>query len=125
MQDKILDNKYYRAEMQDGIMIVQYKPGLHITLKEAREIVQARLDHFGNISYPVIFKSSRVKSIDKAARSYLFKEGHINLKAIALIEQTKVEKVMLSIMLNFDRPPIPCRAFDNEMDAIAWLQDFK
>jgi hypothetical protein len=125
MQEKILDTPYYTAGLQEGIMIVQYKPGLHIGLPEAKEAVRLRLAYYQDLKCPVLFRSSKVKSIDKAARRYLFDEGNANFTAMAFIQRTKVEKVLLRLMLSFERPHVPCRVFEDEDEAVFWLKQYK
>lgn len=124
MEEKILDNQYCTAQLIDGIVEVQYKAGLHITLTEAKEIVKARLDFFGELQFPTLLKSSRIKTIDKAARDFLFKEGQVNITAMALIQTSKVEKVVVNIIQTYNKPSIPCKAFESEESARKWLRQY-
>jgi len=121
---KVVDNPYFTAEMVAGIVEVQYKPGLHITLREAKEIVTIRQEAFGEIDYPVLLKTSRIKTVDKAARRYFFNEGLVNFKAIAMVQTSKLEKILTTVILTFDPPSVPMRVFESEDEARTWLKEF-
>ncbi|MEK6478880.1 hypothetical protein WJR50_15140 [Catalinimonas sp. 4WD22] len=124
MNHKKFENDYFYAELNDDIVTVQYKPNLHLKLEDAKRIVSERLDYFGDLKSPVLIKSSRIKSIDKQAREYLFSEGLINITAIALVETSTVEKVLTTIVFNFNKPKIPHKVFSDNQDAIKWLRKF-
>ncbi|MDF9796903.1 hypothetical protein OKW21_002166 [Catalinimonas alkaloidigena] len=124
MNHKKFENDYFYAELNDDIVTVQYKPNLHLKLDDAKRIVSERLEYFGDLKTPVLIKSSRIKSIDKQAREYLFSEGLINITAIALVETSTVEKVLTTIVFNFNKPKIPHKVFSDNQDAIKWLRKF-
>lgn len=124
MNQNKFENDYFYAELNDNIVTVQYKPNLHLKLADAQRIVSERLEYFGNLKTPVLIKSSRIKSIDKQAREYLFNEGLVNITAIALVETSTVEKVLTTIVFNFNKPRIPHKVFSSNQDAIKWLRKF-
>ncbi|WPP51523.1 DUF7793 family protein [Catalinimonas niigatensis] len=124
MNQNKFENDYFYAELNDNIVTVQYKPNLHLKLDDAHRIVAERLAYFGNLKTPVLIKSSRIKSIDKQAREYLFNEGLINITAIALVETSTVEKVLTTIVFNFNKPKIPHKVFSSNQDAMKWLRKF-
>lgn len=124
MNQKKFENDYFYAELNDEIVTVQYKPNLHLKLDDAKRIVSERLDFFGDLQTPVLIKSSRIKSIDKQAREYLFSEGLVNITAIALVETSTVEKVLTAIVFNFTKPKIPHKVFSNNQEAIKWLRKY-
>lgn len=122
MQATNLDTAYYRADYIDGIVEVQYKDDVYLTLESAKQVVAERLDFFGQKTYPVLLKSSRLKGIDRAARKYLFSEGLQNIKAIALVPGNKVGQMLVTFLVAFERPPIPCRTFSTDEEARLWLK---
>lgn len=124
MQNKVLDTEYLTARCVDGIIEVQYKDNVYITLKEAKYIVEERLKFFGDEQYPCLLRSSRLKGIDRAGRNYLFSEGLLNLLALALVPNNKVEKMLTTILVNFERPEIPCRVFKSHDEARTWLKQY-
>jgi hypothetical protein len=124
MQGKILDTKYVSAELIDGIIEVQYKDDVYITLTEAQEVVKERIAFFGDKEYPYLFKASRLKGIDRAARKFFFNEGLVNVNAIALVPGNKVGQMITTVLVSFERPPIPCKVFKSHGEARIWLKEF-
>nr|WKN36833.1 hypothetical protein K4G66_31190 [Tunicatimonas sp. TK19036] len=108
-------------------MLVQYQPFLHITLADAQIIVEERTRFFKNLQFPVLIRNSKIKSIDKAARDYLFDTnyGLKNIKAIGFIENTRVDQIIIRMIFYRHTPKIPHRSFRNEPDALAWLQHYR
>lgn len=124
MQNKLFDTDYVTAEYIDGIIEVQYKEDVYITLKEAKFIVDERLKFFGDQQYPCLMKSSRLKGIDREARKYFFNEGLTNLLAIALVPDNKVGQMLTTILVHFENPKIPCRVFRSNEEARSWLKQY-
>ena len=124
MKSNYLETQYYVAELQKGILYVQYKPMIQISLEDAKSIVAYRLNTFNDLQVPVLIRVGKIKHINKAARSYLFSEGLINVKAVALVEEQQQDKILATFLLGFELPKAPCRSFDNEEEAVAWLQQY-
>jgi len=124
MQNKTFDTDYVTAQCVDGIVEVQYKEDVYITLREAEYIVKERLKFFGNEKYPCLLRSSRLKGINRAGRNYFFGEGLVNLLALALVPKNKVEKMLTTILVTFERPKIPCRVFKSHDEARGWLKQY-
>ena len=122
-----LVNQYYSATFIDGILHVQYHPYLHITLADARTIVEDRIRYYKNLQFPVLIKNSKIKSIDKAARDYLFdmQYGLKGIRAIAFIENSRVDQIIIRMIFHRHTPGIPHQSFKDEASAIAWLQHYR
>jgi hypothetical protein len=118
------ETEYLWLEFKNGIARAQYKPGVKISLEDARTIVRQRLEQLGDRQYPALVKSTKIKLLDRAAREYLFKEGIVNFKALAFIEKKSLEKMLGNAMLRISRPGIPCRIFSTEEEALEWLSQF-
>ncbi|MEQ9438627.1 MAG: hypothetical protein RIG62_06245 [Cyclobacteriaceae bacterium] len=122
-----LNNQYYTATFIDGIMQVEYRPLIDITLPDAQRIVEDRTRFFKNLQFPVLIKNSKIKSIDKAARDYLF-DLHYGLKdirAIAFVETSRVDQIIIRMIFHRHTPAIPHRSFHNEADAMRWLEQYR
>ncbi len=124
MQSEVFDIEYLTAQCVDGIMEVQYKDNVYITLEEAKYIVEERIKFFGDHQYPCLLKSSRLKGIDRQARKYLFNEGLTNLLAIALVPNNKVGQMITTIVVNFESPKIPWGVFKSHEEARNWLKQY-
>lgn len=124
MKSDYLETQYYVAELRENILHVQYKPHLQITLADAKAIVAQRLTFFKDLQVPVLIKSTKVISVDKKARSFLFQEGLVNVKAIAFVEGHDMDRVLATFLFGFESPDIPCKMFEDEQKAIAWLHQY-
>lgn len=124
--EMILETRYYVAELKDNIIWVQYKPNLHLTLKDAEQIVDERLLYYQDLQAPVLIKSAKIKVIDKEARDYLFdkEKGLKNLKAIAIVYSNILNKLMATILFYRHTPGIPHRMFKDEQEALGWLKQY-
>ena len=124
MKSFYLETEYYVAELKTGILHVHYKPMMHITLEDARAIVEYRISSFNNLSVPVLIRIGKVRSVDKEARQYLFTEGITNIKAVAFIEEHAEMKRLAEFLLGVSTPKVPCQSFGSEQEALVWLQQY-
>lgn len=124
MPETLLDTTYFSATCIDGIVELQYKDGIYITLAVAKKIVQERLELFGDATYLLLYKTSKLKGMDRAARQYLFSEGLKNIKVIALVHGNKVGQMLATFMIAFKKLPIPCKTFHTHEEARVWLKNF-
>ena len=124
MKSNYLETQYYVAELRENILHVQYKPHLHITLVDAEAIVAQRLAFFKDLQCPVLIKSAKVKSVDKKARSFLFQEGLVNIKAVAFVEGHNMDRILATFLFGFESPEVPCQMFEDEPKALAWLRQY-
>ena len=124
MKSNYLETQYYVAELIEAILHVQYKSHIRITLDDAKAIVAQRLAFFRDLQFPVLIKSARVRGVDKEARSFLFKEGLINVKAVAFIEGYNMDRVLATYLFGLNSPDIPCEMFETEEKALVWLRQY-
>ena len=124
MRRGYLETKYYTAELREGVLHTQYKPLVHLNLHDAKAIVAGRLDFFQDLQAPILIKSAKVKRIDKEARDYLFSDGLININAMAFIEGKNMNRMVTTFMFRANSPTVPCQTFDDEQEALVWLQQY-
>ncbi len=124
MQGAKLDTAYCSADCIDGIIEVQNKDDVYLTLESAKKIVEKRLGFSGQKTYPVLLKSSRSKGMDRAARKYLFLDGLKNMNAMALVPGNKVGQMLTTFLVAFERLPIPYKVFKTREEARKWLKNF-
>lgn len=124
MEKAKLDTTYFSAECVDGIVEIQYKGELYLTLELAQDIVAKRLSTFADRDYPYLLKSSRLKGMNRAARKYFFAEGLKNMNAMAMVPDNKVGQMLTTFLIAFERPPIPCKVFRTHDEAREWLKNF-
>ena len=121
-----LETKHFRAELNEDIIRVQYKPNLHITLMDAEQIVFERLQYYRDLEAPVLIQNAKIVGIDKSAREYLFDRdrGLKNVKAVAIVYANVVNKLLATFLFHRHTPAIPHRMFTDEQKAITWLQNY-
>lgn len=124
MNEKKFENDYYRLEIRDDIMYIDYKE-VFITLPDAKKMLADRIafqqqENYTSIPLVHYFK---VKYVDKAARKYLGKEGTVGLSSSAFIVKTLAAKTLLKIFLLVENPKLPIRVFEEEDAAVKWIKD--
>lgn len=122
----MLETKHFVAEFADEIIQVQYKPCRHISLEDAEQIVAERLKFFKDLAAPVLIKNAKVKSVEKAAREFLFdpERGLKNVKAVAVVYGNVVNQMLATMIFHRHTPAIPHKMFTDEQKAILWLKQF-
>lgn len=128
MSDQSLDTGHASYMLRDGILVINYKPGLEITLDIAKDIVNDRMKLTEGKSYPGFLDGRGLKSLDKEAREYFSsEEGRKGVSAAALL----VGSVYTAFLGNFfltvtvGKVKIPTKIFTKEDKALQWLQQFK
>lgn len=122
----LMESKYLTAELKEGIILVQFKPNLHLTIEDAEHIVSDRLTFYQNLQAPVLIKQAKIKGINKAAREYLFnkEKGLKNIKAIAVIYSGIIDKMMTTFIFHRHTPGVPHNMFNDEYKALLWLKQY-
>ncbi|WP_027420841.1 DUF7793 family protein [Crocinitomix catalasitica] len=128
MGPKILfEAEFYRFMMEDGVFHLTYIDG-PITLAIAKKIVLKRLELTNNESVPLLIDGVSLKSIDKEARNFLSSaDGIKGVTAAALLSNSPFTKYMANFFLKIsaNNSKIPARVFNNQKEAVEWLQTFK
>ena len=121
----VIDDKYAKMWVDDGIVFFVYKPVHHIDLPQAKEVVRQRLRLQNGTDYPVLGGLRAVQGADKAARDYLSTEGSLLTKAQAYLVNDDYTLHVLNMYLRTTAVKIPTQIFDDENRAIAFLSDFR
>jgi hypothetical protein len=107
----------------DGICRTVTKPGARITINEAKENSVAVNSFFTGKKFPLLVDVRHIKHITREARSHFSTNGRdTKINSFALIVQSPLSRVIGNFFMSLNKPEIPARLFDNEDDAIAWLQ---
>lgn len=126
MPSDIYKNSYIKMWIQESILHVEFTPEVIIDLGIAKQIVKDRLNYTKGDYYPVVVDIQKIKSVDRAARSYFAtEEASSSLKAAALLASSYVDKMIGTFFLTFNRPKVPIRLFTNKNEALKWLQVYK
>ena len=118
------ENDYTSYRFHDGVLHIIYHQGVSVDLKAAQQIVKDRLLlHEGRL-LPVLCDIRGMKEINKSARAYLAMEGSTLIKAVAVIVEPTVSKMLSEFYIRTSNPPIPTQSFEEIDDALVFLQEF-
>ena len=120
-----IKNNHACLHVKGGILFFKYKDHTHIGLRQAIEIVSARMQLQKGVSYPILCDIRGIKVIDKDARRYLAKEGSLYSKAVALIVDTPVSESISNLFLKTNNPSVPTKIFKNEEEGLQFLESYK
>lgn len=116
---------FARFLIEDNVLVVNYKEGLHITYEIAEQIVRDRLTFTKGKKMPVIINSHGVISIDKPAREFLASEnGTVGLSATAIIVDSDYTRLLGNFFLFVNKAKIPVRIFSDIPRSVKWLQKY-
>jgi hypothetical protein len=110
---------------EDGITQSVTLPNVRETLPDAKEVIAtiSRINHQKPV--PVFVDMRLAREIDRETREYFSSnEGLLVTKALALLVESSVSKIMANIFINFSKPAVPTRLFTSEDEAVAWLKTF-
>ncbi len=120
-----LNTIFARFLIEDNVLVVNYKEGLHITYEIAEQIVRDRLTFTKGKKMPVIINSHGVISIDKPAREFLASEnGTVGLLATAIIVDSDYTRLLGNFFLIVNKTKIPVRIFSDIPRSVKWLQKY-
>lgn len=122
----IIENKYHKMWVQDGVVHQEYKPELRINIDIAKSMVQDRLSLINGQTMPLLIDARNFASIDSDARRYLGSHDAAKLQSAgAIFINNYLVMLASNIFLNINKPPIPAKVFTDKNKAIRWLQQFR
>jgi hypothetical protein len=118
------ENEYASFWIEAGIVYFVYKPNSVVSLEAARKIVEDRVRFQKQQDFPIYCDIRGMKSADKEARNYLAKEGSSYARAVAVVVDSPMSKIIGNIYLGLNKPITPSRLFTDQKDAIEYLKQF-
>lgn len=118
------ENDYATFWIEAGILYFVYKPNATINLDAAKQIVNDRINFQQQVDYPIFCDIRGIKSIDKAARDFLAKDGSSYTKGVAVIVDTPMTKIISNFYLGLNKPLAPTKMFTEQQEALNYLQQF-
>lgn len=119
------ENEYAQFWIKDGILYFKYRPNVVIDLSAAHRIVADRIQMQNEKFYPILCDIRGVTDTDKAARDYLAQSGSLMTKAVGIVTNQSVSRIMTSFYLKICKPSVPTAIFTNESSALAFLETYK
>ncbi len=118
------ENDYTSYRFHDGVLHIVYHQGVIVNLNAAVQIVKDRLLLQEGRAFPILCDIRGIREINKAARAYLAVEGSILVKAVAVIVEPPVSKMLSEFYIRTSKPPIPTQSFEHIEDALVYLKEY-
>jgi hypothetical protein len=107
----------------EGIAHVVYPTGARIGLAQAHAEIDAVASLGQGSQLPAVVDMSGVRSVDRPARAlYSGEKAKNTYLAVALVTNSPVSRVLGNFFLGLNKPSMPVRLFDREVDAVTWLR---
>ncbi len=107
----------------DGIVQVNFGDDVELDLKEATDIVNAIGVLAGDKKVLVLNIAGKNTSATSGAREHSASvEGSQFTIADAFVTNSLAQKILGNFYLNFHKPGVPTKIFNNECEAVTWLK---
>ncbi len=112
--------------IEDNIIRVQVDEHCVVDLDEVKEVQKAKRALIGNQRHSVLFITPKFGTMTKEARE-LSATKEVNMYAMgkAIVLNGLAMRILANFFINFNKPPVEHRAFENENDALEWLRTLK
>jgi hypothetical protein len=127
MDEKTRETRVDRVPTDDGEVFRLTLPRVDvITLDHAREIAAATSRVAPGCKALFLIDARRAGRMTLEARRFLAcDEATKNIRALAILADSPVSRVVGNFFLKIDRPKVPARLFGSETDAVRWLRGFE
>ncbi len=114
----------FSIKFEDDIVFVDYFI-VDATYEVADRAIKKKLEMFQGKSFPIVADMRNVKTSTRESRQRMSEpDAAIGVKAVAVIINSKVQKVMFNFFSAINKRPAPARVFSNKEDAVKWVQKF-
>ena len=119
------ESKYTTMSIRDGILYITYKPIPEVDLRAAKKIVAGRLIFQRHQSYPILCRIQQLKNITDQALDHFATKGSLMASAIAILTNNDYDQSLALLFRDVHHPQVPVKLFKSELNALAFLQDYK
>ncbi len=112
---------------QDGVIVIQIKPRVHLGKEESSEILSARMELYKSQPQRVLVDAREVRSSDPKAWDFTQDNDKLQItKVLAYLAHRPVEKGLVSFYFSPSQGALfQSRLFMDEGKALEWLDLFK
>ena len=115
----------FHIKLDDGIVYVIFHKA-YIDYNFVNDLILRRLEITKDIAYPMFSDFRAAKSGPREARQRMAeKDAGIGVKAVAILINSNVQRVIYNFFNNIYRAPAPARLFTSKEKALKWLQQYK
>lgn len=123
-------NAYSDMKIEEGILVISYKPQLNITLEVAKICVEDRIKFSNGKMYPLVVYMNEMKEISKEAKTYLASDKWMHgVTAGAFIVENHMQRligsVFISLYVNMNEVQVPTKLFNTKSAAMAWAKPYR
>ena len=110
--------------IEEGILFSRSKP-----VKRTVSLIQENITLVKAITqnkpFPLLIYLCKSPIPDKATRQYSREQLPHVYKAMAMVSEPGISQLIMKMVFQFQKPPIPMKSFNNDQDAQKWLEQFK
>ena len=112
----------YQVSWDDELQVTRadWLPGAVCGIREAEAVV-AEIRDLGRGPVPLLVDMREMAKLERPAREY-FVQDNGGVRAIALLAESPVTRMMANFFIGMRRMPVPIQMFTDESEAVAWLQ---
>lgn len=118
---------YFTWMDEDGIACTKVKTAAEVNLEFAKEnsVAVNSLSKNGE-KFPLIVDARGIKSMTREARNQFSTRGRkTSVTCFAIIIDSPLSRVIGNFFMGINKPAVPTRLFDNEVEAKHWLLHLK
>ncbi|RXK48818.1 DUF7793 family protein [Aquirufa rosea] len=110
--------------IEDGILFSQSKP-IKRTVPLIQENIELVKKITQNQAMPLLIYLCKSPVPDKETRQFSREQLSQVYKAMAMVSAPGLSQLIMKMVFQFQKPPIPIKSFSREESALQWLQQFK
>lgn len=108
---------------EDGIVVLEFGDHVELDVKEARELLQATKEISGAKKVLVLNVAGKQTTATSAARDFAASPEAVEYTlAEAYVVNNLPQKIIANFYINFHKPLVPTKIFNNTDAAIIWLK---
>lgn len=109
---------------ENGILCGKSISGKQVDLPVMKELSEKIIAHLEGKKVCMLIDFSNVSKADRETRDFVNREFPKIAKAVALLSQNPLGRMMANLFFNLKKQPYPTKMFDKEEEAKQWLLDF-
>jgi hypothetical protein len=107
----------------DGIIVYDPLPRQEVSIEFAVQVLELGLQVAGGRTRACLVLMPDVKRIDREARAFFASDLYLKLShRTALVVSSPVSRVIGNFFVGLNRVKYPCKVFDDQERAVAWLR---
>jgi hypothetical protein len=122
---RIIDLPTSRIWREDsGIVCVVSKKVEPQTVEQAREAIKLFRDYIGSEKVCMLIDVTNSSESSREVREFVAEEFPKLVKAIAMVSNSALGKMLANLFFNLKSQPYPVKMFNDETEARIWLKNY-